>query len=663
MAVAAPLLCFALLVAALPATPGLRSRLLAAAVSWGVLVTIITEGASAVGQVTPAALGASWACAALLAALAALARRGRPDGPAVATTSAPRSAIAPADVLLLVAVAGVVLGTGLIAGFGWPSQWDSMVYHLPRIDHWLQNRHVAFYPTNVVRQLFNPPWAEYAALQLMATGGDERWGNAVAWASMVGSLIGVSLIAKHLGAGVRGQILAVFVCATIRMGILQAAGTQNDYVTAFWLVCATEAVLAPTTSVAASAWGGLRLGAALGLAMLTKGTAALFAAPMLVALWPWSATPRWPMIRAGVLAVLTVAALNAPHAARNLATFGSPLGPASAGSATGDDTDSLANAGMTPALLASNLIRNLANHAGTGWHRLDGRLTSLIERAHDAVGLDASDPRTSRLYPLPGFVVDGHPADPDRTGSPVHLAAVIGVLALILATRRPLLLRYAVGLVGGFVAFCLVLKWQPWHARLHLPWFVLAAPLVGVATEPWRQRRLVALALLAMGVLAVPPVVLNYLGPLALRANVFTVPRARQYFHWFGQPSEPRLPDYLAGVAALHAMPCTDVGLLIGWDDWEHPWWVLVSEEGRRPVRIRHVAVENPSARLAGREPAFVPCGIVVGRREVGDGLEVDGRLYRLAWAGSDWRLFTIVSSSPRATARWPDGARCQSRW
>jgi len=84
-----------------------------------------------------------------------------------------------------------------------------------------------------VRQLFNPPWAEFAMLHLALLGGDERWANGVQWFSMLGSLAGVSLIAKHLGAAARGQLFSALFCATIPMGILQAAGTQNDYVTAF----------------------------------------------------------------------------------------------------------------------------------------------------------------------------------------------------------------------------------------------------------------------------------------------------------------------------------------------------------------------------------------------------------------------------------------------
>lgn len=46
--------------------------------------------------------------------------------------------------------------------------------------------------------------------------------------AVAGSLIGVSLSASELGADRRGQILAVLVCATLPMLVLQGSSTQND---------------------------------------------------------------------------------------------------------------------------------------------------------------------------------------------------------------------------------------------------------------------------------------------------------------------------------------------------------------------------------------------------------------------------------------------------
>src|SRR5689334_23712048 len=162
MAVVLPMLFVALVARAWP-HGGLRSRLLGAAVVFGVTVVAITELLSAAGRLTPSALVLAWGAAVTLAAGAAIASRPR-------RAAAPSSASEPIEPLaraLLLPIAGSALVTGLLAARAWPSQWDSMVYHLPRIDHWLQDRSVAFYPTHVVRELFNPPWSEYAMLHFI----------------------------------------------------------------------------------------------------------------------------------------------------------------------------------------------------------------------------------------------------------------------------------------------------------------------------------------------------------------------------------------------------------------------------------------------------------------------------------------------------------------
>src|SRR5205823_14963337 len=71
-------------------------------------------------------------------------------------------------------ILAVALLTGLTALAAWPNEWDSMAYHLGRVLHWTQNQSVAHYPTNIGRQLLNPPWSGFAILQLTLLGGEER---------------------------------------------------------------------------------------------------------------------------------------------------------------------------------------------------------------------------------------------------------------------------------------------------------------------------------------------------------------------------------------------------------------------------------------------------------------------------------------------------------
>ena len=47
-----------------------------------------------------------------------------------------------------------------------PYNWDSLTYHLPRIMHWVQNKSVAHYATNIDRQIASPPLAEFINLHI-----------------------------------------------------------------------------------------------------------------------------------------------------------------------------------------------------------------------------------------------------------------------------------------------------------------------------------------------------------------------------------------------------------------------------------------------------------------------------------------------------------------
>ena len=197
-----------------------------------------------------------------------------------------------------------------------PINPDSMTYHLARVAHWAQNGSVAFYPTHIVRQLYQPPWAEFAVLHLFIFAGGDRLVNLVQWVSMVASLMGVSAIARQLGAGWRGQLLSAFACATIPMGILQSRTPQNDYAAALWLVCLVSALLAMDSRP--GALPTLGAGASLGLALLTKGTSYVFTAPfVLVFVLTGRNRPLSKKLTQGLVIGLCAVALNAPQYWRN----------------------------------------------------------------------------------------------------------------------------------------------------------------------------------------------------------------------------------------------------------------------------------------------------------------------------------------------------------
>ena len=364
MAVTIPFVVFALLfLIGARRSEGYRVAFLWAALWWGAFVTGITEGLSAFECFTTLAVGLSWTLVgALVAGYLLFYAKGRsPLRPMALSDS--WSFLRSADGMLISALVVIVCVTGLIAVIAPPTNHDSMSYHMARVRHWIQQQSVAHYPTHITMQLFSNPWAEFTIAHLFVLTGTDRLANGVQWFSMVGSLIAVSLIASRLGADKQGEVLAAVTAGTIPMGILQASSTQNDYATAFWLLCFCYVLLRirDASAIARPPWAWIIcLGLSLGLAILTKGTAYMFAFPFLC--WiTWFLLRRRAWRALPILAVVTglMIALKIGHGLRNWTVFHSPAGPEAMSKA-------FVNESFTnPVLFFSNVARNLSIELST----------------------------------------------------------------------------------------------------------------------------------------------------------------------------------------------------------------------------------------------------------------------------------------------------------
>ena len=389
LAALVPAFAFVLLIAVVrPRCPDPRTALLAASVVWGLMVVAVTEVLSLLHAVQFAALLGAWL---VLSALLAwrVWRCGRP--PARTAIDGGRPFGWP-EAPLLVGVGAIAAAVGVVALVAPPNTYDSMTYHMSRVAHWAQNGSVEHYATPIVRQLFQPPWAEFAILQSYVLSGGDRLANLVQWFSMLGAAVGVSLVTEHLGGDRRAQILAAAVAVTIPIGVVQASGTKNDYVAAFWLTCLAVFVLALNRQPggARMAGGVVLTGGALGLALLTKASAYLFAAPLVV--WMCLARLRrdggkaWPVLLG--LAIVA-AATNAGHLTRNLERSGLPLGPVR------DGPFENANASLGVRSTLSVAVRNAGLHLGTPWSTVNTVTDGAIRTVHRYLGLDVDDPATT----------------------------------------------------------------------------------------------------------------------------------------------------------------------------------------------------------------------------------------------------------------------------
>lgn len=205
----------------------IRHSMLSAAIVWGLLLVAITEILSLSESLTFTWLARTWGFSNIvLICIYTRFVRGQKQPSFIKVIRRIFISFSP----LSLAVTSIVVTVGLTALIAPPNNWDSMTYHMARVAHWIQNQSVRHYPTHELRQLYQSPWSEFAILHLQILSGGDYWANLVQWSSMVGSLVGVSLIAEELGADRGGQIFSSVVAVTIPMGILQGSSTQNDWV-------------------------------------------------------------------------------------------------------------------------------------------------------------------------------------------------------------------------------------------------------------------------------------------------------------------------------------------------------------------------------------------------------------------------------------------------
>ncbi|MGH9367014.1 MAG: ArnT family glycosyltransferase [Thermoanaerobaculia bacterium] len=639
MLVLIPVLVYGLLARALrrgafgraaPATPG--EALLGAAVVCGLIASFGLELLGAFGLCTRAGVLVLWLVA--LAAAALLWRRPAEGPPLPGRTRPP---LEPDELLLLVGVAAVALLVGLTAWASAPNNWDSLTYHLPRVRHWIQDRSLANYPTSILRQLTLSPGAEVLLVHLRLLAGSDRLWNLLQWAAWIGCVVAASGIAERLGGGRTARIAASVFAATLPLAILQGSSTQNDLVLAFWLLTLVSFLLRALDRD--SDWSGALLGGgSLALAVLTKATAYPFALPFLV--WFAISLFRRRGLRAAVPLALgagIVLLANAGQWVRNQALFGSPLG-----------TDyGTVNEARTPAILVSNLARNAALHLfgpSDGWNRsVEGSVAAL----HRLLGVGVNDPRSTwrgAEFQVPaGLSRAGRPDAEEalfamfhdgRAGNPIHLLLLVSAGTLVLARKRlrpsPTSGPYLAATAAGALLFCLVLRWQPWNARLQLPLFLLGAPLAGVALSGERRPKWARRGLLLLLLLALPWALVNATRPLLGGSSVLRTPRLEQYFAEIPGSG----PALLAAARAAASGGCRRVGLEIAADDPEELLWIALEAAAPGPWRVEHVGVRNRSEALSRRAPfsGFEACAVVsLGRAPGGAGKQV---VFSGEWAG-----------------------------
>lgn len=494
----------------------------------------------------------------------------------------------------------LIAGTTLIIALNaTPNTIDSLLYHLPRIEHWLQDHSLRHYATAYDHQLFMPIFPEIAAMHLIVLSGSYNMANLVQWSSLLVSLAGIAAIVQELGGGFKEQGLAVLFAASIPMGILQATSTQTDLVTTAWLIITAYFVVRAKDHP--FIWSEiLAMGCAIGVGALSKHTYYPFALPFLVMYtWnAWKSPGKMPFVYQVLVFVVVFLAINGGYFARNILTFGNPVSPPAY-------AEIHSTFSLNPLVWISNNIDHIFLNFITPF---DG-FNVWVERGLTTFRtlLHVEDGSYLRIWSW------NHE---DLAGNPLHFLAVF-VTILIIAVKPSLRSRrnlraYLVAVVASFLVFGAVIDVFPYAARHHVTFLAAFAPLFGIAVSPADERRsgiVPALTALVLVLIAIPWLFLNRSRPLiGMKPTTMSdsILEETAFVVLFANRTDLREP-YRAAADVILESGCRDIGLEIDSHDYEFPLWWFFDEAG---VTARIEAINAQGVVESYEDPSFEPCAI-----------------------------------------------------
>lgn len=360
-----------------------------------------------------------------------------------------------------------------------PNTADSMIYHLTRIEYWVQNQNIHHYPTIDSRQLFHQPFSEFILLHLRILTGNDFLFNLVQFFLMLCSVLIITLITKLFSLDYRLQILSAILCLAIPMGIAQSTSTQTDYIAAFFLISFIYFFLNLLINknikynlIPNSFWASISLG----LGTLTKLTTPIFAVGFCFFFAIFILIKyKFKAIKIALISFLIILFINAPFYLRNYNLTGDPIGDTAISNMMKNET-------MNMAHLTSNIVRNISLHTTMHVYGYNNFIFRCIKKFHDLIGISVQDKRTTFLgdrFRTFFFMDDG------SAGNFLLIIFIFLMFIYFIINFKKFVLRkdkilffYLLSLIFGFALFCAIFKWQPWHSRLQLPLFLASIPIV-----------------------------------------------------------------------------------------------------------------------------------------------------------------------------------------
>jgi hypothetical protein len=350
-----------------------------------------------------------------------------------------------------------------------PNNWDSMTYHMGRIVHWVANNNVDSYPTHIYRQIYDPPFAEFWIAQVCILSRTDLFANSVQLMFMLGSLATVISICKEFNF-TKGAIIIsiIFACTTPEI-LLQSSSTQNDIVTSFFILA--NILFGIKAYKNGTICNFLFFGMTAGFAILTKGTAYILLLPTFLLFIVFYIKKiikksNYVSLLKMTIIPMVIISINFGYYYRNYKLTKDVLGKTN---------EHYFNESMNAKKAFLLVEKNMGLHWGVFPFNII--VNEIIKESHSVLKEDIKNPENNYA----AFSLDSFEHHEDTASNILQVVMIIICLVFFIKCKlyRTNTLFLLLFPFFEFVVFCITLKYQPWHTRLHTPIFFMFAIPIG----------------------------------------------------------------------------------------------------------------------------------------------------------------------------------------
>lgn len=370
--------------------------------------------------------------------------------------------------LLFGVFVSIILPLCLLSIFIPPNNWDSMAYHLPRVEHWIQNGNIYPYNTNIVRQVLTSPLSEYMLVNIQLLSGSDTFFNIVQFASFLLILIIGTLVFKELNVSYKGQLLLVLALMSLPMMIFQSTTTQTDLLASIFFLSFIYFALLTYKELDEFKFNIFYLTISLVLGILTKYHIAIFTLPICLYLIYFIVSKKKvkDIYFTILIGVLFFSVILLPLFARNIYFFGSVTGKE-----VFADNATIVNSTLSIKNMLSNDLKHLIDFISLPVDFYNQMLFSINHSIHSLIGI--SEDAAGNNWAGEPFIVNNHLTE-DTAGSLIHALWIAIPFFFIYKMKKKLQLSLII--FYCFIAislYSLFFRYTPFDIRLLLPIILL----------------------------------------------------------------------------------------------------------------------------------------------------------------------------------------------